>query len=418
MLAAHKMYMLNNKGIKQANTSLILRIVREKGPISRAHISKITGLNPATVSSNLVELLEANLVREVGSGESSGGRKPTLLELNGSRFGVIAIDMGTADIHAAAVDLNGQVLLQFTLPLQDLKQPSEVLAVMKDAIQKVQTKAKMVSLLGIGVGAHGLVDSDKGISIYAPAYQWEHIPMAAMLKEAFHLPVRVDNDVRAMALAEKWFGNAKGLSDFIYLNLGTGIGSGIYLKDELISGASFGAGEIGHIHVTDEADGISCFCGKKGCLSTVASGPAVVSRFKQRLENGAASLLREQTETITGEHIYEAALAGDALAIEILEETGEMIGHALSIAVNLVNPEQIIIGGGLSRAEQFIFPPIRRFIEARAMQNNTAHLVIRRTALGDQSGIIGAGTLVIRDVFYRPEQFIQESLKREEIIRE
>lgn len=398
----------NKSMIKQANTSLILRIIRSQEPISRAEISKITGLNPATVSSNLIELLQSGLVRETGSGESSGGRKPTLLELNSDRFAVIAVDMGTSHIHTAVVNLNGKVVTHLTLPLMKPYSVESVLETMLEAIRTMQASVQHRRILGIGIGAHGLVNSDNGISIYAPAYQWKDVEIGTIIEQSFHMPVRIDNDVRAMALAEKWFGKAKELSHFMFLNIGTGIGSGIYMNGELISGARFGAGEIGHIHVVDHHEGERCFCGKYGCLSTVASGPALEKRFQSKLTAGAPSILQGKEDAISGQQIYQAALQGDALSLRLLRETGEIIGHALSIAVNMLNPEKIIIGGGLSRAEQFLFPPMRKMIEERAMRNNTEHLVVERTALGDNSGIVGAATLILKDVFYHPEQFIQK----------
>lgn len=397
----------NKTTIKQANTSLILRVIREAKTISRAEISKMTGLNPATVSSRLVELIEFGLVREKGTGESSGGRKPTLLELNADEFAVIAIDMGTTEIHAALVNLEGKADGKMSFPLAPPYRPDSVISTMVDAAEAVLAKVGKKVALGIGIGAHGLVDSGSGTSIYAPAFQWHDVPLAEKFEQLFQLPVRVDNDVRAMAAAEKWFGKAKSLSHFLFLNIGTGIGSGIYMNGELLRGARYGAGEIGHVHIVDEAIGPRCFCGSEGCLSTVASGPALETRFKKRLQQGARSLLADREAEITGQLIYEAALQGDQLSQDMLHETGVYIGQALSGAVNLLNPEMIIIGGGLSRAEKFLFPAIRQTIQERAMQSHAKHLKVVRTALGDDSGLAGAATLIISELFQQPEQFLQ-----------
>jgi glucokinase-like ROK family protein len=400
----------NKSLIKDMNTSTILQIVRTKGPISRAEISKLTGLNPATVSSNTANLMEIGLVRETGIGVSSGGRKPLLIELNPGAFYVVGVDMGTTDVATGITDLEGKIQFKATLPFGDSTTPEQVMAVISQSIRQVLDESGLEpeQILGIGMGIHGLVDPGKGISLYAPAFQWEDVAVAELFSSQFGLPVSIDNDARVMALGEKWFGKAAKVSNFVFLNIGTGIGSGIYVNGELLQGAHFGAGEIGHIRIASHQEE-PCFCGKTDCLSTAASGPAI-ERIAQTaaMRGEAEQLLRlagGDATAITGELIHQAALQDDSFSIALLDTAGRHIGGALSLVINLLNPEMVLIGGGVSNGGEFIFNGMREEITNRAMQHNIEHIYIGPAGLGDDCGIIGAATLILRSVFSNPNQY-------------
>lgn len=399
----------NKSLIKDMNTSVILNLVRERGPISRAEISKLTGLNPATVSSNAAALMELGFVREIGTGASSGGRKPLMLELDPGAYQVVGVDMGTTDVSVGLTDLDGSIRFRLTLPFEDKRAPEEILAVIRRAVREVLDGGGVPAdrILGIGMGFHGLVDPVRGVSLFAPAFQWENIPIAEPFSEEFGLPVIMDNDVRVMALGEKWFGKAKEVSNFVFLNIGTGIGSGIYVNGELIRGAHFGAGEIGHNRVTD--GGEECFCGKKGCLSTLASGPAIERRARSALRQGETSVLHEWAGgdygSVTGPLIHRAAMMGDKLSVRLLDESGRHIGRVLSQAINLLNPEMVLIGGGVSNAGEFLFAGMREEIGELAMKNNIEKIYIGPAGLGDECGIVGAATQILRNIFSNPNQY-------------
>ncbi|WP_438448596.1 ROK family transcriptional regulator [Gorillibacterium sp. sgz5001074] len=399
----------NKSLIKDINTATILQIVRTKGPISRAEISKLTGLNPATVSSNVGSLIENGLVRETGIGASSGGRKPMMIELNPDAYYVIGVDMGTTDVSTGITDLEGRIQHKVTLPFGDRTEPEEILGVIRQSIRDVMAASGLETdrFIGIGMGIHGLVDPDRGISLYAPAFQWEDVPIAEPFSREFGLPVTIDNDARAMALGEKWFGKAAEVGNFVFLNIGTGIGSGIYVNGELIRGAHFGAGEIGHIRVQDTGE--RCFCGIVGCLSTLASGPAIERQARHDASAGLAPHLLQlaggEPGRITGELIHQAALQADAYAIRLLDEAGRHIGSALSVIVNLLNPEMVLIGGGVSNGGDFLFDGLKEEAALRSMANNIKKTYIGPAGLGDDCGMIGAAALILRSVFRNPNQY-------------
>lgn len=416
----------NKQLIKEMNTTLVLQMVREHGPISRADISKRTGLNPATVSSHLQSLLEHGVVRETGSGESSGGRKPTLLALVPDACYAVAVDMGTTKVQAALINLRGNVKRRVEIPFGRKRTPQAVLAVMEEVVWSLLGEhrdnehhhreqrgfefenSRQRRILGIGIGFHGLVDTDRGVSLFAPAFQWTDVEVAERFQRTFALPVFVDNDARAMAFAEKWFGAAKMIDDFIFLNIGTGVGSGIYAHGRLISGSGFGAGEIGHIPLVN--NGIRCYCDNIGCLHTVATGPAIERRAKENLNHHDASIMRklanDNPEQVDGELVSRAARAGDVIAKQILHEAGTYIGQALAMAVNLLNPECIFIGGGVARAQELILDSIKQQVMERSMKQHVRNIQIKTATFGDHAGVVGAGTLVLADFFQHPLHYL------------
>lgn len=391
----------DKKLIKKINTVSILKIIREKGPISRADISKMIGLNPATVSSNVSDLLHQKIVREIGSGESSGGRKPILLELNSSEIFVVGVDMGIKKSTAGLIDIDGNVINKVTLYFGMEMNQEQVIEIMKDSIYKVVKgyDDKFNKIIGIGMGIHGPVDSQRGMSIYAPAFNWHNINIAEIFKEEFKVPVIIDNDCRAMALGEKWFGKAKDAKNFVLLNIGTGIGSGIYLNGNLYPGSSFGAGEIGHVSITNKK--IECQCGKYGCFEAMASGTGIAKRFIKKVKEGKTTSILNKMDIsdITSEKIYEEALLGDELSIQMLKETGKYIGDGLSMLINILNPEMILMAGGVVRAREFIFDEIQKSVSKKSIDNNLKNLYIGETMLQENAGIVGSATLIIRDIF-------------------
>lgn len=452
----HANYRTANKQlIKEINMTLVLQMVRELGPISRADISKRTGLNPATVSSHLQLLLEHGVVRETGSGESSGGRKPTLLALVPDAYYAVAVDMGTTKVQAALVNLAGHVKRKLEIPFGESRTPQTVLAVMEDAVRQLLNGQSNKSdeeegqeqndenlsddngecndephdkgmdtdqhdntnekerILGIGIGFHGLVDPERGVSLFAPAFQWTDVAVAERFEQSFSLPVIVDKDARAMAFAEKWFGAAKEIDDFIFLNIGTGVGSGIYAHGRLITGSGFGAGEIGHIPLVN--NGIRCYCGQIGCLHTVATGPAIERRARAHMDHQEASMMRKLADgdpyQVDGALVSHAARAGDQIARQILREAGMYIGRALAMAVNLLNPSCIFIGGGVSRARELILDSIVQEIKKRSMRQHVENIRVELATFGDHAGVVGAATLVLADFFQNPLRYFKQVAK-------
>lgn len=382
--------------MKSLNKTLILNVIRTDGPISRAEIAKKTNLTPPTVTNIVSELISSGLVIESNLGESKGGRKPIMLTINTSAFHVVGVDVGSRQISIVVTDLNASVFESHQVDLPRPLSEGRFMTLLKNGIRTVMDKPlKEGSIVGIGIGMHGLVNPDRGVAIFAPNLNLRNMALREQLEAEFHVPVEVDNDVRAMALGESWFGNGRGIDNFICVNVGNGVGAGIILDQKLFRGASFTAGEVGH--TTVDPDGPPCTCGNNGCLQTLVSGPAVAARAREQIQAGRSSVL--EGKDITGEAIYHAALEGDALALDILRQTGRYLGIGLANLINTLNPERVIVGGGVAKAARFIMGPLKETVAARALDTPARSTTIVTAKLGDQATVIGAVTLVLRKLF-------------------
>jgi len=383
----------DKKLIKKINTNAILNIIRSKELISRADIAKELSLNPATVSSNVVDLLELGLIREKGSGDSSGGRKPILLELDYDNVYVLGVHTELTHVNIGLVDLRGKIITKKVFPygVQSEDNGEVILQKVIDGIDDVLnvTDIDKDKIIGIGVGLHGLVDTTLGESVFAPAFHWHHLAIKDLLYERYKMPIIVDNDVRVMALGEKWFGNAKSCENFILINVGEGIGGALFINGKLYAGKAFGAGEIGHIKVTHQK--IQCDCGNKGCLTTIASEEAIVNSVKELESNGIDG-------DVTLDKIIEAAIVGNEPVLDILQRAGDYIGTGIGIIINIINPETIILTGTVMKAEEFFLDNIIDGASSASIIDNfdkTSIVVSKEVDLG----VIGASTLVLDDLF-------------------
>ena len=255
--------------IKNINTSCILNTLRENGQISRADIARKTGLTPATVSNITSELIDLKLIIETERGASSGGRKPVLLSINSSAcyFAAVHISSNMLDVGISNVDAD--VLWHERIPLPPGSNHDEVLEETIRLIYKAIKVSGVGRIAGIGVCLHGLVRSEEGLLVFAPNSGWENVRVGETFANEFNLPVILENDVRAMTLAESWCGCALNMRNYVYLYIGSGIGGSIVMNGELYKGDAGFAGEFGHN--TIEPDGPLCTCGNSGCLQAVAS---------------------------------------------------------------------------------------------------------------------------------------------------
>lgn len=388
--------------MKSMNRSLILNIIREKGPISRAEIAKLTKLTPPTVSNLVKELLQAEIIIEQRLGESSGGRKPTMLTLNSEMFHVIGLDIGSHDLKIILTTITGEIFKKMVVPIPEEITNDLLLQLMVEAIRSL-TQADDIDdskIIGIGVGMHGIVDVEKGISILAPNLNLKNIPIKAVLEKEFNMIVKVENDARAMGLGELWFGQGAGVSSFVSINIGRGIGAGIVMNGKLYHGSHCISGEIGHMVI--DLNGPKCTCGNYGCLQTFASGPSIVENVKKELRLGHDSLLErsgQDFEKITGEMVYEAALQKDPLSINALNQAGHYLGVGITNLIHIINPERIILGGGVLNAKEFIFESILKTVRQRALTDLAKQTEIIISKFGDDATAIGAVALILVEIF-------------------
>ena len=310
----------------------------------------------------------------------------------------IGVDIGGTNIKIALVDFDGKIIYSNTVPTRAEMGYEAGVNNIKQAIKELmqETDENAKSIEAIGFGLPGQIDYKEGIVKNLPNIPgWVNIPLAKIIEDEFSIPTRLDNDVRCAALGELNFGAGKGCENLICITVGTGIGSGIVLNGKLVRGASNAAGEIGHIKM-DMTGGPLCGCGDYGCFEAYASGPAIVTMAKEYISGGKSAKYKEMATDgiITPYIVAQAALQGDAVSIQIFKQMGKIIGTGLSSVINLLNPEKIIIGGGVADAGEILLDPIRKTILDRAMPIQASAVQIVPAQLANTAGVIGASLLI------------------------
>ena len=309
----------------------------------------------------------------------------------------VGVDVGGTNVKVALVDKTGSIVYTDTVPTRAEMGYEYTISNIIKAISDVIKESKVTkdAVEGIGFGFPGQIDCDNGIVRLAPNIPgWVDIPIADIVSKEFGVPVKVDNDVRCAALAELNYGAGKGTTNMICITVGTGIGSGLIVNGKLVRGASNAAGELGHIKLQMEG-GPLCGCGDQGCLEAFASGPAIVAMAEEYIKGGKSTKYRELAKNeITPYYVCEAAKQGDVVAKKIFEIIGTYIGTGLASVVNLLNPEKIVIGGGVADAGDFLFNPIKDALKKRTMPIQGAAVQVVHAELGNTAGVIGASLLI------------------------
>jgi glucokinase-like ROK family protein len=392
--------------VKELNKAIVLNILRSQSPISRAAIAKVTGLNKATVSTLVDELIAEQMVIELGPGESSGGRRPQLLMLNEQAGLVAGVDLGVGYIRVVLLDLRARVRWRRRVPMDCSLAPEGCLehlsALVEEGVAALQPTA--LGLLGVGIGVPGLVDHHQGRLLFAPNLHWTDVPIADHLQQRLGVPVYVDNEANAGAVGELWVGAAShGARTMVYLSAGIGLGAGIILGREVFRGAGGVAGEIGH--TTIDVTGPACSCGNRGCWEIFASETALRQQVQRQLSTGrfpVSPLAGLAPEAVTAEAVVEAARAGDPPAIAALSVIGGYLGVGIANVINTFNPDLVVIGSGLAEGGEHILKPARRAVEQRALSYPRAGARVVLSALGAESCAVGAGALVLQEQFRLP----------------
>lgn len=312
----------------------------------------------------------------------------------------IGIDVGGTNVKIALVDDNGKIIYSNSVPTYAKMGYEYTVNNIKQAIKDLmkETNTTPSDIEGIGFDFPGQVDCKTGVVKLAPNIPgWVNVPIAQMIEDEFHIPTRIDNDVRCAALGELKFGAGRGCENFICITVGTGIGSGIVINGKVVRGATNAAGELGHIKLQMNSGPI-CGCGDTGCLEAFASGPAIVAMAQEYIKGGKSTKFREMAAVEGGEitpyMVAKAAEEGDPVAKRIFEIVGEYIGIGLTSVINLLNPERVIIGGGVAESGELLLGPIRKTIKERAMVVAGNAVEIVPAQLGNSAGVIGASMLI------------------------
>lgn len=311
---------------------------------------------------------------------------------------VIGVDMGGTKILSAVIDAEGNILGTAKVPTKADRGASEVIDRIARSVQKAIDKSGVASdsIQAIGIGAPGPLDPATGVVIFAPNLGWRDVPLKTELETRTGFPTFVDNDVNVGTLGEHAFGAGQGFQDVVGIFVGTGIGGGIILKGELFHGASKTAGEIGHIIV--KAGGPRCGCGTRGCLEAIASRTAMTKQFQKAIKKGQKSVLSELTggdlTAIRSGVLAKAIRLNDKLTLKVFKKVTKYLGIGIGSIVNFLNPEMIVLGGGVVEAlDDTFLDDIRAAAEKYALPNTLSGVQIVPAKLGDNSAILGAAAL-------------------------
>lgn len=384
-----KVNVARSNTIRDINRQIVLNYVREKGPISRADISRETDLQRSTISLIVNELRSFGLIEEV-FGESSGGRPPALLTLPTTKPIAIGIDLGTVKTTVATCDLTGRIIEK-----EDFQTDPDGEKSTARIIRSVETfiRRNGQTIEGIGISLPALVDAKKGKVLYAPHFKWRDPKIIERIEEATGLPVMADNDANAAALAELWFGRPeiRDVRDFILVFIENGIGTGIVFDGQIYHGQGGVAGEFGHMRIGTDAP-VSCGTGSRECWEAFASERAAVARYSKSVgdrNNGGGPTFVE---------LVDLASAGDKSARQAIKETAYYIGIGLGNLIQGLSPEAIVIGGTIVRAWDLIADEIKSAAQGVLCQGVPKTRIIAST-LGSDPGLMGAFSLVLVDKF-------------------
>lgn len=357
--------------IKLMNKRTVLSIIVKEKTISRAMLSQLTNLSKSTVSSIVEELLDENIIREIGEGFSTklGGRKPIDLVLNPTAGYIAGIDIGAFKSICVISDLSGKILEREVIHRMNYEDDNylfHIIEKVKDMIKKLGVEGK---LIGMGVGIPGTADIENGIARFVPKLNWVDYPIRDVLSGEFNLDVYVDNDVNMAVFGEKWLGVGKQYNNFVFISIGDGIGSGIIIDNKIYRGNNYTGGEIGYLVLSRDA------------LKTEAYKPDAYGYFESMASGSAI----EKKMGFSCKEVFEKALHNDRDAIAAVNEMTEYLSMGIANVISILSPQAIILGGGVSKAGLGLLLSIRK--EAFRLTPVKSEIVL--SELGDDAGVMG-----------------------------
>jgi glucokinase-like ROK family protein len=355
------------------------------------------------VASNIVALLrkKKQVVQSKEKGATQAGRPPSIVKLNGEAGFILGIDIGRLFTNFIILDLETNIVGDTRRKSIALSNDIQLIEDLEREIKVVLSEAKVSwsKLLGIGISLPGMVKGKEGLG--ETYFNFGDAPAREILSKRFNKPVHIEHDLEAMAFGERWFGAAKEVNNALCVNIGWGLGLGIIIDGEVYYGENGYAGEFGHIQVVQ--DGELCYCGKRGCLETVASGRAITQIARDRISKDATTIMTKEQhlriDQIDAEAVLKAASLGDQFSIEILEEAGRHLGAGIAILINLLNPALIILGGGVAMASPFLLESVRAGAMKHSLVNLNRDVKFTISRLGNKAGALGVAVYLAEDLF-------------------
>ncbi|MCA3749413.1 MAG: ROK family transcriptional regulator [Rubrobacter sp.] len=387
--------------LRRHNRSVVLELIRTRGPLSRAALVEATNLSLPTVIEIVEQLEREGLVRRVGEGPSTGGRRPTLVELVPDAFFALGVELGTRTTTVVLTDLRASVRARESVPSRMSEGPEATYEQTMAALRAFEgwLAGPEGKVLGIGVAFPAPVLGRSGAAFSPPSYPgWGEIRIGELLTRQYGLPVIVDNDANARAIGEHLFGVGQGHDNMFYFVCHRGVGGAAIIDGRLRRGARGGAGEIGHTLVDPE--GPRCGCGRYGCLEAFVGRAAVARRARRLLAlSGRSSLCGVPLDRLKAEHVIRAALEGDDLGVQIVRETGRYLGVGVANVANLFDPSLVVVGGSTAAAGDLLLEPVREVLRGRALAGIGEGVQVVSGRLGEDAGAVGAAALVLQELF-------------------
>ena len=399
----------NISTVKTHNVRAVLSILRQHEYVSRSHLAELTGLSTTTITNLISELLDQGIVVEDASQKPARprrvGRPRTLLRLVPEARYAVGIHIGVGSVRVAVANLQAHLVSNLSLDHPLDRPPEEVLGEIARLVDQALSQSGVArdKVVGVGVGASGLVNPHTGVNVMAPNLGWRDIPIRDWLSRQLALPICVDNNARAMALGEALFGIGKQVHALAFVYARIGVGAGFVVGERLYRGSAAGAGEIGHTTIVPDG-GEPCRCGNTGCLETLVSEPVIVRLAEALAEQEPQGILAGHLRNGQGsaiDRILAAARAGDVATRAMLEERACFMGIALANLVNVLNPDLIVLGGLCVQSQDLLLPTIEGVMRKRAFANLGQQVQVQTTCFGREAGVIGAAALALNTFFYQ-----------------
>jgi predicted NBD/HSP70 family sugar kinase len=382
--------------LRQQNYSTIMRELMRSGPTARTDLATTIGMSTGSVTRLTGALVRAGLLAEVAEPAQRGkGRPKVPVAIDGSTYGVVGVHFGLYRVNTCVIDLRGQLVAE----LHTTERTTRLDALVRSAARSVRklVDGSGLTILGVGASTGGWVDSSIGRVVNQPILSWQNVPLAKALQDAAGLPVLIDSQVRALALAEHWFGAAAGVDDFIHLFVGNVVGAGFVFNGSPYRGAHSAAGGLDHLPVPGRA-GEACVCGSRNCFAVVGGDLEVARRAR------AAGLIGDDDEVYD---VFGLAASGDARARRLLQERAALVGKATATLIEILDPELVVIGGGISAPVDHVSVLGDSALkELEVARGGDAAVRIVPSAFGPHALGIAAGAIMLDAVYRSPEAFV------------
>ncbi|MBB5874554.1 putative NBD/HSP70 family sugar kinase [Allocatelliglobosispora scoriae] len=388
---------------------MVLDVIQLADGISRVELAQHTGLTAQTVSGIVRRLIDEGVVREDGASRIATGGKPrTILRVNADAGSAVGLHFDPVELTCVVVDLLGRALVTTRRPLPQTAEPDEVIRAMAELVEAVLAVAGVSRqrVLGLGVATPGPIDQDLGLVISPPQLaKWRRVAMKELLEAATGLAVTIDNDATAAAIGERWAGAGRGVANFAYFFLGTGIGGGLFLGHQVHRGGSLNAAEFGHITIM--ADGPECYCGSRGCVERLINPKAIVADARERLAGAGgggsgplAQRFRRDPATVDYEAVCDAAEAGDEVATAVVRTAADRLAWAVVNVANTVDVDLVILGGnGIRSVGTAYRDAVAAALATRPMARQIRVVDVVLSPLGADAAVVGAASLVLHSTF-------------------